>query len=485
MRASLAACKATRTHESELSRQREGIQGENTSICSPDKNSAELGPSRGQHLSRVRTIGGSAVPDRIADDTYGFRQFLLERGIDQQLVCACHTVGQLHALGQEAKLITIERADALPSVMPGQTSAQDHAQQCRWLSDQHAQDAHTADQHNERAMAKAQLKVYKVKKESAKMPLFEPTCKEEGDCTAADKHALATPPASATESLKTLAEWLVAPFSEGRNKHRAIFRWICANVSYDGLGFKNGDYGDNSAEGVFKTRRAVCAGYSNLYKAMADVAGLECESCSGYCKGFSYKPGCELKVNHAWNIIRYDGGDWHPIDSTWAAGNLSSDFKFNFKFTNEWWSMPASRFFFTHYPVEADRVTPSQHFACQKDKMIGPQFWDKLQALTPSFFESGLQLCSHDKAVINAQPREMIKIALNQSLPRRVYLLVNDASGTRLPDHSYDEVCEMHTISVRAPGSDLGMNSKISIFWSPQKYGTFSHLLDYIIKVEA
>ena len=77
----------------------------------------------------------------------------------------------------------------------------------------------------------------------------------------------------------------------------------------------------------------------------------------------------------------------------------------------------------------------------------------------------------------------MVKISLAQKMDRRVYLLVNDASGNRIPEHEYDKASKVHTIGVRAPTKDATV--KIQIFWSTKKFGTFKHLIDYTIKPKA
>ncbi len=46
--------------------------------------------------------------------------------------------------------------------------------------------------------------------------------------------------------------------------HWIIFYWIAYNIEYDVVSYFAKDYKDQSAEGVFRTRKGVCAGYANL-----------------------------------------------------------------------------------------------------------------------------------------------------------------------------------------------------------------------------
>jgi len=45
------------------------------------------------------------------------------------------------------------------------------------------------------------------------------------------------------------------------------------------------------AKAVLSRKSGVCAGYSNLFKAMCDLAKVECVCVGGWAKGYGYKPG--------------------------------------------------------------------------------------------------------------------------------------------------------------------------------------------------
>ena len=62
---------------------------------------------------------------------------------------------------------------------------------------------------------------------------------------------------------------------------------------------------------VMKTKRAVCAGYSQVLSIMFHMAGMPCIYTTGDCSG----------IGHAWNLACIDGV-WCFIDSTWGSGNV-------------------------------------------------------------------------------------------------------------------------------------------------------------------
>ncbi|MCA9636489.1 MAG: hypothetical protein KC420_10730, partial [Myxococcales bacterium] len=76
-------------------------------------------------------------------------------------------------------------------------------------------------------------------------------------------------------------------------------------------------YPDQRAETVLRTGLGVCAGYSNLIKAIGDVTGDEIVVVTGDSRGI----GGEISGGgHAWNAAKIDGA-WHLVDSTWDANH--------------------------------------------------------------------------------------------------------------------------------------------------------------------
>ena len=70
-------------------------------------------------------------------------------------------------------------------------------------------------------------------------------------------------------------------------KARAIYIWLTDNISYDAKSINKNKFGDNSAEGVLKSKKAVCAGYSNLFELFGKKMGLEILQVGGYSKNAS------------------------------------------------------------------------------------------------------------------------------------------------------------------------------------------------------
>jgi hypothetical protein len=198
-----------------------------------------------------------------------------------------------------------------------------------------------------------------------------------------DAHALDVP-AAAQGSIKELAAYLIGPARNDFEKARAIFRWIAQNVSYDARGFFSKQYGDQSPEGVLRNGNAVCEGYSALFQALGQAAGLGVATIDGWAKGYSYEvKELDGQTNHAWNAIKVDGG-WYLVDSTWGTGYLNKTGDFVMEFEPYYWLTPPDQFILNHLPSDSRwQLLP---MPLSKAGFVAAPW------VYPEFFSYGLQL---------------------------------------------------------------------------------------------
>jgi transglutaminase/protease-like cytokinesis protein 3 len=137
-------------------------------------------------------------------------------------------------------------------------------------------------------------------------------------------------------------------------KARIIYAWIAYHIAYDVESFFNGKYKYNSIspKTVLTTRKTVCSGYAELYKALATKMKLEVVIIEGYAKGYSYIPGAEFTVNHAWNAVKIDGG-WYLLDSTWGTGSVNNSHQFVPNFNSHYFATAPEQFIYDHFPVDS------------------------------------------------------------------------------------------------------------------------------------
>jgi transglutaminase-like putative cysteine protease len=167
-----------------------------------------------------------------------------------------------------------------------------------------------------------------------------------------DDYARSTPLIVESE-IKSLSNHLTEPYKDTLKKIRSIYVWVTDRITYDVYGLSNYSYILSLPEMVLKTRTAVCQGYSELFCALCDSAGIPCKIISGYGKGSGYSVGQSIadETNHAWNVVKINS-KWHFIDNTWGAGYVMLS-AFVKKFTNTYFLTPPEIFITGHFPKES------------------------------------------------------------------------------------------------------------------------------------
>lgn len=113
------------------------------------------------------------------------------------------------------------------------------------------------------------------------------------------------------EEIKTFLETtVIKDEKDDYQKAKKIYEWITKNIKYATLQDQN--IGLRPYD-VFKYKVAVCGGYSNLYKAMLNLAGIPAILVTGDTTAGA----------HAWNIV-YADGKWFFSDSTWGSADAQN-----------------------------------------------------------------------------------------------------------------------------------------------------------------
>jgi len=173
----------------------------------------------------------------------------------------------------------------------------------------------------------------------------------------------------AESPVESLAKKLTASSKTDYEKVRSIFVWITDNISYQTRSVitnkrkKAGDFmyeeedsssalpslADHVAGIVLKRGSAVCDGYTKLFKALCDHAGIRSEIIWGYART-NYSANPKFRTNHSWNAVYVDSS-WHLLDVTWAAGFIYGNMFV--KYFDENYFFTAPRYFLRdHYPED-------------------------------------------------------------------------------------------------------------------------------------
>ena len=175
-----------------------------------------------------------------------------------------------------------------------------------------------------------------------------------------DAHALSAS-REARKSEQLLANHFKKACKSELEKARAIYVWICHNITYDVDAVFSGKSSNTKSEDVLVRGSAICGGYARLFESLSNKMGLQCKVISGYSKsGYSLNGMAPTSANHAWNAVKIDD-KWYLFDSTWGSGSLKGK-KFIKKFSNFYFLCPESIFYYSHFP---------------KDETWLPDYWKK------------------------------------------------------------------------------------------------------------
>ncbi|MRX39825.1 transglutaminase [Flavobacterium sp. LC2016-23] len=188
--------------------------------------------------------------------------------------------------------------------------------------------------------------------------------------TAVDSIVLKYPNFGSTEKL---AERIQKDFTSEHDKARAIYSWIALNLDYDlktyldppkPKTFTSKNEAENAkqiqlahasaTQKAFRSKKAVCEGFSLLYQHLATLSGLKCQVVSGDSKRLLNDIGRKrLGSDHAWNTVLIDG-KWILIDATWGQGYFDEKRQVVLKkFTPIYFDMATEYFYMTHFPVSS------------------------------------------------------------------------------------------------------------------------------------
>jgi transglutaminase/protease-like cytokinesis protein 3 len=180
--------------------------------------------------------------------------------------------------------------------------------------------------------------------------------------------------------INLLTKQLTDPFPQQILKVRAIFRWMTENIAYDFKYYNKYYYkgkepksfscsGDSMqceikkrvweteyVSKVLQQKKAVCQGYSMLFKQMCDIVHIPSEIIPGYVRTEYYEVGTPGELIHAWNAVLLNG-EYYLLDATWAAGGCTKDddgklLSFHKYFNDYYWLTPREEFAKDHFPED-------------------------------------------------------------------------------------------------------------------------------------
>ena len=179
-------------------------------------------------------------------------------------------------------------------------------------------------------------------------------------------------PNSIDKDLDQLVSYLDIIADSDIEKARAIYVWLAENISYDAKSINKNKYGHNSALGVLKSKKAVCAGYAKLFEILGKKMGLNIQFVTGYSKNDVLEESWDFMGedgDHAWNMIKIDD-EWRVFDATWGAGNGRDDARgrlvFTKEFSDNWFDLSPHEAIFSHFPEDTSLILTKPRLTLEK-----------------------------------------------------------------------------------------------------------------------
>ena len=221
---------------------------------------------------------------------------------------------------------------------------------------------------------------------------------------------VAAMPREVEGSLEQVASYVKAHEPSPYQRVKALHDWLADRIAYDAEALADGRIPRQHASTVFSSKKGVCAGYANLFKAMAEVTGDEVVVVVGDARTDLDEVG---GGGHAWNAAKIEGR-WFLIDATWDAGSVSGR-TFTKRYRTDYLFTPPEVFAIDHLPERDEwqlRGTPLTRGEFMRQPM--------LQA---SFFARGFRLEQPDRSQVTVS--DALEIALDN--PRDQFVLATFA----------------------------------------------------------
>ncbi|GAA3731949.1 hypothetical protein GCM10022422_12740 [Flavobacterium ginsengisoli] len=236
------------------------------------------------------------------------------------------------------------------------------------------------------------------------------------------------------DSTEKLADKIEKDFDSDYDRARAIYSWIAFNIRYDYNAYLNPprvqgfnysseaekqrkikQLNDNLIQKAFKSKKAVCEGFTALYQHLAELVNLKCEIIRGDSKTNLRDIGRKAtSSNHAWNVVLIDK-KWRLVDVTWGQGyyDISKGRMVN-DFNPVYFDTNPEYFFAKHYPDSGtflgDRISKS-------DFLDGPLIYNKT-------IENDYKIKTPNLGIIEAKNGDKITVEIkNVSKSSQVFYL--------------------------------------------------------------
>lgn len=254
-----------------------------------------------------------------------------------------------------------------------------------------------------------------------------------------------------TSVARYIAEHETDPFL----RVKAVHDYIADRVVYDVEVLRTLDFPPQDPTYVFDNRIAVCAGYSKLFVAMAEVIGIDAAYVVGDSRGID--DGVD-GIGHAWNAVRIEGG-WYLIDVTWDSGYVAETGEFVHSYRSDYLLAPPKVFGLDHLPEDAK-------WQLSSDPLSRGEFM-RQPMMKPAFYRHGLELLSPKRSQITVGSGVELQIGRAGNMFFMAHAV--DRDGNVRAECAVDHG-DVTTIECPLPSSG---RYRVQVFAARERYGTY------------
>lgn len=193
------------------------------------------------------------------------------------------------------------------------------------------------------------------------------------------------------DNIKSISDQVTLGIDDDYEKMRALDSYVSNLVAYDHDAAHNDVSFDTIClKNVLDRNRTTCAGFSNLYAALAQAQGLYCVNIRGSA------PDAELgitranlgdestPINHEWTAVWYEAQQrWVHVDCTWNSLSTYENGEFSMKkAVTAYFDKPIEELSVNH---KADSVVYRDFFGVNTEYFSGKVDFAQKPEVTPNF----------------------------------------------------------------------------------------------------
>lgn len=218
-------------------------------------------------------------------------------------------------------------------------------------------------------------------------------------------------------NLPVLAHKLTHKLPTQVEKFRAIYYWVCHNITGDRLQFnkvesKRKDFEDDQIgylqwnekykiiafKKLLKQKKTMCAGYAYLIKELSNLANIKSIIINGYARSTDANVSKLGTPNHSWNVVELNG-KWYLCDATWSSGYLDEKNSFVQEYNNGYFLTDPILFGKSHLPSEKEWLLTDK---------LNPESFIVAPLVYSETFEQGIVPISPNKMNVRSSKNQEI-----------------------------------------------------------------------------